>query len=115
LATGKQVLSLQRVTGPKDPLVLRKLCPQTVLFGDRPSGTTIDSVTVPPAEVNWRSAHSRGAPPSTLRHSMTRWGRSPATANVGQLRVTATVWPDMTALPATGSVVLSRSPTGRCP
>jgi hypothetical protein len=115
LAAGKHVFSLHRETGPKEPLVFRKLCPQTVLLADRPSGTTVDSVSVPSADLNWRSAHSRGVPPSTLRHSITRWVRSPATDDVGQARVTATRCPDMTALPAVGSVVLSRSPTGRCP
>jgi hypothetical protein len=52
LAAGKHVFSLHRETGPNEPRVLRKLCPQTVLFADRPSGTTVDRVTVPSADRN---------------------------------------------------------------
>jgi len=114
-AAGKHVLSLQRVTGPKDPLVFRKLWPHTVLLALSPSGTTAENVTVPFEVVNSFSAHSRGGPLSMLRHSITRLCRSPATAKVGQLSVIDTSCPEATAVPATGSVVFSRSPSDRWP
>jgi hypothetical protein len=61
-----------------------------VLFGPTPAGTAADNDTVPSALVKRRSAHSWGAPPSMLRHSMTRWARWPATAKVGHRSVTVT-------------------------